>query len=395
MGRDKNNGETFLNYVVPPEYGDSNGFQAGSTFKVFVLASALEQGMSTATKFNSPPKISIPQNDFKTCDGPYPVSSPWEPGNSTSSGTFDMYKGTQLSVNTYFAQLERATGLCAPYALAKSMGVDLTDPDTERVPSFVLGVADVSPLEMAGAYATFAARGMHCTNRPVSTILNPDGEVFKKYPKSCKQVMQESTADTVNDILRGVMEPGGFGQNLALNKVSAGKTGTIQNNRAVWFNGYTPTLATAAMIAGANSKGTPITLNGQTVGGRYVNVAFGSTVAGPMWAGAMRGVQDLLPSEDFSTPAPRDTTSDIQVTMPDVRSLSLSEATSRLAGEGFYVSVGQSQVSDVTRGNVAATSPAAGEVTGKGATVYVYPSDGRPAPPKAKNQGKKNKKKKP
>ena len=169
---------------------------------------------------------------------------------------------------------------------------------------------------MAGAYATFAAHGKHCTNRPVTTILNPDGEVFKKYAKNCKQVMQESTADTVNDILKGVMEPGGFGQNLALDKPSAGKTGTIQNNRAVWFNGYTPTLATAAMIAGANSKGTPITLNGQTVGGRYVNVAFGSTVAGPMWAGAMREVQDLLPYEDFSTPGPRETNSRMQVTDP-------------------------------------------------------------------------------
>ena len=69
--------------------------------------------------------------------------------------------------------------------------------------------------------------------------------------------MQEATADTVNDILRGVMEPGGFGQTLALDKPSAGKTGTIQNNAAVWFNGYTPELATAAMIAGANSQGQP------------------------------------------------------------------------------------------------------------------------------------------
>ncbi len=393
MGREKKKGQTYLNYVVDSQYGDSNGFQAGSTFKVFVLASALEQGMSTATKFNSPPKISIPQNDFETCDGPYPVSSPWEPGNSTSSGTFDMYKGTQLSVNTYFAQLERATGLCAPYALARAMGVDLTSPDSERVPSFVLGVADVSPLEMASAYATFAARGKHCANRPVTAILNPDGKVFKKYPTNCKQVMKESTADTVNDILRGVMAPGGFGQSLALDKPSAGKTGTIQNNRAVWFNGYTPALATAAMIAGANSKGTPITLNGQTVGGRYVDVAFGSTVAGPMWAGAMRGVQGLLPNEDFSTPAPRDTTSDIQVSVPDMRGLSIDEATSRLAGEGFYVVIGEAQTSDVTKGRVSSTSPASGDQTAKGATVYVYPSAGRPAPPKAK--GKKGNKKRP
>ena len=227
MGRDKKKGQTFLNYVVDSKYGDSNGFQAGSTFKVFVLAAALEQGLPTSTRFKSPERMSIPQNDFATCDGPYPVYAPWNLGNSTGAGNFDMVTGTRKSVNTYYAQLEKKTGLCEPYALAKAMGVDLTDPDHERVPSFVLGVAGVSPLEMAAAYATFAARGKSCENRPVTQILNSDGKVFKNYPKRCQQVMLESTADTVNDILEGVLAPGGFGQALALSQPAAGKTGTI------------------------------------------------------------------------------------------------------------------------------------------------------------------------
>ena len=71
-------------------------------------------------------------------------------------------------MNTFFANLEQLTGICKPYELARNMGVDLTDPDNERVPSFTLGVADVSPLEMAEAYATFAARGQHCDSRPVT-----------------------------------------------------------------------------------------------------------------------------------------------------------------------------------------------------------------------------------
>jgi membrane peptidoglycan carboxypeptidase len=155
---------------------------------------------------------------------------------------------------------------------------------------------------MASAYATVAARGLHCDNRPVTRILNRDGRVFKTYPKKCEQVMQETTADTVNDILRGVLEPGGFGSSLALNKPAAGKTGTINSNMAVWFNGYTPTLATASMIAGANEQGNWVTLNGQTIGGRFVATAFGSTTAGPMWAQAMREIQDLLPDVDFVPP---------------------------------------------------------------------------------------------
>ena len=375
MGRERKKGQTFLNYVVDNKYGDSGGFQAGSTFKIFVLAAALEQGLPTSTRFNSPAQVHIPQNDFMDCDGPYPVTSTWNPHNSTSNGNFDMYKGTQLSVNTYFAQLERKTGLCEPYALAKAMGVDLTDPSHERVPSFTLGVASVSPLEMAGAYATVAARGEHCDPRPVTQVLNADGKVFKNYPKQCKQVMQQSTADTINDILKGVMAPGGFGQALNLDKQSAGKTGTIQDNAAVWFDGYTPALATAAMIAGANSQGQPITLNGQSVGGTYIDVAHGSTVAGPMWAQAMRAVQDKLPADTF-TPRSGTTQDQIQVEIPDVTGMPTRRAAERLAGAGFYVNVGDRRSSDKKPGTVAETTPSAGESAPRGSTVDVYPSSG-------------------
>lgn len=376
MGRERKKGQTFLNYVVDSKYGDSNGFQAGSTFKVFVLAAALEQGLPTSTRFNAPERMSIPQNDFADCDGPYPVSSTWNLGNSTGSGNFDMVTGTRKSVNTYFAQLERKTGLCEPYALAKAMGVDLTSPDTERVPSFVLGVAGVSPLEMAGAYATFAARGLHCENRPVTQILNSDGKVFKDYPKKCEQVMQESTADTVNDILRGVLAPGGFGQALALDKPSAGKTGTINSNMAVWFNGYTPALSTASMIAGANSQGQPVTLNGKTVGGRTIGEAFGSTVAGPMWAQAMREVQADLPDEDFTPPVRASVPSQIEVEIPDVIGMSERRAAQRLASAGFYVSTGDKRASDERRGTVAETAPGSGDTAPRGSTVTIYLSSG-------------------
>ena len=168
MGRDRKKGETFLNYVVDSKYGDSNGFQAGSTFKLFVLAAALEQGLPTSTSFKSPGEMSIPSNTFPDCDGMYASTEVHDWHNSTKSGRFEHVQGTQLSVNTYFAQLERKTGLCEPYALAKAMGVDLTNPGSERVPTFTLGVADVSPLEMAGAYATVAARGKYCEARPVT-----------------------------------------------------------------------------------------------------------------------------------------------------------------------------------------------------------------------------------
>ncbi|MET0998381.1 MAG: transglycosylase domain-containing protein, partial [Marmoricola sp.] len=84
MGRESKKGQTYLNYVVDSKYGDSNGFQAGSTFKVFVLAAALEQGLPPSTTFDARRSMSIPQNEFKDCNGPYPNFAPWNVSNSTT-----------------------------------------------------------------------------------------------------------------------------------------------------------------------------------------------------------------------------------------------------------------------------------------------------------------------
>ena len=391
MGAKKKKGETYLNFVVPEKYGDAKGFQAGSTFKVFVLASAINQGIPLSKTINSPERISIPQNEFETCDGMYPISSPWELGNSTDSGTFDLYSGTRLSVNTFYAQLEKETGLCEPYALARSMGVELTDPGSERVPSFTLGVANTSPLEMAEAYATFAGRGLHCSSRPVTAIEDANGALLKSYPEACKQVLPGAVADAVSSVLRGVMEPGGFGQNLAIDKPSAGKTGTINDNKAVWFVGYTPTVATAAMVAGANYQGYPITLNGQTLGGGYVASAFGSTVAGPLWGEAMGGVAASLPYEDFNAP-PGDEIAGVLTGVPEVGGLTVEAATAAIEAAGFVVGNGGYVNSNVAKDTVAYSSPGAGAELSSGDTVVIYQSTGY-VPPPAKDPKKKKKKK--
>ncbi|MCD4523440.1 transglycosylase domain-containing protein [Nocardioides sp. cx-173] len=380
MGRRKNAGESYLNYVVPSQYGDSNGFQAGSTFKVFVLATAIKQGIPLSETISSPPQVFLNQGDFEVCDGQnYPSSQIWDPENSTDSGTFNLYTGTRLSVNTFFAQLEQRTGLCEPYELAKSMGIQLTDPDRELVPTFTLGVADVSPLEMAEAYATFAGRGLHCDARPVTAIVDANQNVLKKYPARCTQVMPSSVADAVNDVLRGLLEPGGFGYGANIQTVqpAAGKTGTIQENRAVWFVGYTPNLATASMIAGANKEGQPITLNGQTIGPSYVSAAFGSTLAGPMWGDAMKEIEQWLDDEDFVPPNSTDVLG-VLTGIPDVGGMSVDDATRELEDLGFSVTLGGRRPSGYPRDTVAYSEPGAGAELASGDTVVIYTSTGKP-----------------
>ena len=385
MGKNRAAGETYLNYVVPKAYGDANGFQAGSTFKAFVLASAINQGIPLSTQISAPQEMLIPDEEFETCDGPYAGDGEgWPVSNSTGSGTFDLYSGTQQSVNTFFAQLEVMTGMCEPIELAESMGVKI--PKIHEVPSWILGVSDADPLTMAQSYATFAARGLHCDPRPVTAVLDSQGQTLKDFTTQCEQVMPGATADAVNDILRGVMEPGGFGQNIAIDKPSAGKTGTNDSNMAVWFVGYTPSIATAAMVAGANDQGQWLTLNGQVVGGSTIYEAFGSTVAGPIWGDAMAAISANLPVEDFQTP-PGDEIAGVLTAVPDVAGQSVEAATQALEAAGFTVADGGEVNSEVGAGLVAYTSPTGGTSLSSGDTVTLYTSTGYVPPPPSTGGG--------
>ncbi len=394
MGNDGAAGETYLNYAVSKRFGGSRGFSPGSTFKAFVLAAAIKQGIPLTTTINSPPEIVLSEASFKTCGDETYGYGTWPVGNATTSGLKNLYTGTRESVNTFFAQLEQRTGLCEPFKLAREMGVELTNPRNERVPSFTLGVGDASPLEMAEAYATFAGRGLHCDARPVTAILDANRNKVKEYPKTCTQVLPGAVADAVNDVLRGVQEPGGFGhgRGLALSQPSAGKTGTAQDAKAVWFVGYTPNLAAAAMIAGVNEADQPEALPGKTIGGIYRASASGSGFAGPIWGDAMHVIEQWLDDEDFEVP-PAGEIAGFMVSVPSVGGQTVEEATRTLKGMGFEVSVASGEVdSSYAEGLVAYTAPGAGSQTGSGATITLYVSDGSPyVPPPPPEPGPKPK----
>lgn len=373
MGRDEAAGETYLNYIVDRKYGDANGFQGGSTFKTFVLAAAIKQGIPLNTTMSVPGELEVQQEDYRTCKGAYPIERKYKVENaSESGGTYTLASGAQNSVNTFFVQLEQRTGLCEPWKLARQMGLPLTA--GTMVPSFTLGPLDVGPLQMAEAYATFAARGIHCEAHPVTQILDRNGKALELAQPGCERVLTQKVADGVNDVLRGVIEPGGFGAGLALEQPSAGKTGTTTDNKAVWFVGYTPNLATAAMVGGANIKGTLITLNKQTIGGTRIDTAFGSTVAGPIWADAMRQIQGMLPDRDFRPPDPEVLASQT-MPIPPLAGVNLEHARKLLKDVGFKPVVSDTVDSWQPYGTVAYTEPGAFSLTPRGSTVLIYLSN--------------------
>jgi membrane peptidoglycan carboxypeptidase len=389
MGNGK--GQTFLNFTVPQKYTTANGFQSGSTFKPFTLAAAVKQGIPLTTTINAPATRSFPESSFRNCDGPIQSSAVWSPKNfDGQSHTANLYTGTQQSINTFFVELIRRTGICEPWRLAKKMGLHLPKVDESgqrtQVPSFTLGVSDQSPVDMAEAYATFAARGTHCASRPVLKIADSDGNVLKKYGKTCNRALPESVADAVNDVLRGVVEPGGFADAEHPGQPAAGKTGTTSSNRAVWFVGYTPNLAGAATVAGMNSAGQPLSLSQVTIRGSYGIETSGSGTAGPIWGTAFKQIAPFLNDAQFVTPD-SSTVRGVLTTVPSVSGMSVDSATSALEDAGFSVSVSSPVASSVSQGLVAYTSPGSGAQLGSGNTVTIYPSTGTPPKPPRNNGG--------
>ena len=125
MGDNAKKGQTYWNYSVSPEMGGAQGFQAGSTFKAFTAAAALEQGIPLSKRYNARPSMDFSGASFESCAGPQQVSGSWRVRNSTgTNGVMDMYRAAERSVNTYFVQLALEVGMCDVVKMAEKLGVE-------------------------------------------------------------------------------------------------------------------------------------------------------------------------------------------------------------------------------------------------------------------------------
>ena len=344
MGTDAAAGETFYNYNVSSDMGGAEGYQAGSTFKPFTLASALNQGMTPQKEYNAPATMQFRGQTFRDCTGTFKFNQDYEPQNQGRNpyGNISMMVAAQKSVNTYFVQLIRDTGICASIDMAKAAGVKLSDGKDlrtmQRYPSFVLGTADVTPLSMAEAYATFANRGIHCDPIILKSVETKDGTEVQVPSANCKQAIPEAVADGVNYILRSVALQG-TGRPAALRdgRDEAGKTGTTNNAVAVWYAGYTPEMAGVAMITidkvNPYFKNHSKSLTGIRVKGGRLDGSGGGD-AGKIWKAAMKSALADKPKTKFTAPT-KTILEGVKVNVPSVRGMSLSEAKATLEAAGF------------------------------------------------------------
>jgi penicillin-binding protein 1A len=259
---------------------------AGSAFKAFTLAAALEDGISPFATYDGTSPRTIPH-----CGG----GQSWTVANAEpGSGTYPLWLATADSVNVVFAQVIDQVTPQAVADVAHRMGI--VSPLTAVCP-LTLGTSPVSPLEMTSAYATLADDGIHCVPFAISRIVGPTGQVIYRARPTCSRALPASIAAEETAMLRGVVS---FGTGTAANlcpacRPQAGKTGTGENYQDAWFMGYVPQLCTGVWVGYAAAELPMRDVPGYGEG-------FGGTLAAPIWhdymAAALRGVR----VEGFPTP---------------------------------------------------------------------------------------------
>ncbi|MCW2962854.1 MAG: penicillin-binding protein family [Actinomycetia bacterium] len=236
--------------------------QAGSTFKSFVLASAIEQGFDPdSTYYTSAP--------FTCSVGPW-CQTPWQVHTYDNSyrGSMSITSGTLASDNAVYAQLTLDVGPRYVWQMAHRLGVHLS-PD-KPVASIGLGSLAVSPLDMAAAYATFAAMGTYAKPMAITKVILPGGHEDKDSgwgKPQTKRALSQAVAWKVTDILRqNALYGTGAGSGDGIH-VNAGKTGTTENHADAWFDGYTRQLSTVVWMGYPEGEIPMLSVHGQTVAG--------------------------------------------------------------------------------------------------------------------------------
>jgi penicillin-binding protein 1A len=333
----------------------TTGHQPGSSFKPFVLASALEAGISPNAVYSGV-QGPITDDRCRNPDGSY-----WEVINAegSSRGNLTLAQATEDSVNAVFARLILDAGLEHTKEVAQRMGITT---DIPAVCSMATGSVDVTPLEMASGYQTIANGGVHCRPYTVETIRRANGgALLYEHEPECYPVLKSAIAKEITQMLVAVVTSGtaagafsGWGP-----WPIAGKTGTADLNRHVWFVGFSQQVSTSVWVG---SPGRPYPLPNY-----WGTSVFGGSIAAPIWRAYMSVVMQDLDPVDFPDP--------VRIQVPSVVGLPLPEARGVLSDARLTATVTVVD-SAAPEGTVVSQSPGAGSDVLPGSAVALQVSNG-------------------
>lgn len=247
--------------------------QPGSAFKPFVYYVAFASGKYRPDSIINDTPVSYP-------DG-YETYSPQNYGGGFS-GPITLRSALEQSRNVPAVRLGQSVGLNRVIEVVRTLGI--TSP-IEPVTSLPLGSVDLTPLEMAAAYATFASGGWHSETTFIVQVTDSTGKTLLDNTPQPQLVLDPWAVASLNDVLQGVVTRG-TGTSARLDRPAAGKTGTTSSERDIWFVGYVPQLSVAVWIG--NDDYRPIGIG--ATGGGYV---------APIWRDFMQQALQGVPVENF------------------------------------------------------------------------------------------------
>jgi penicillin-binding protein 1A len=216
--------------------------QAGSTFKTLVLASAVEQGVDPDTTYYTSAPFTCTKGSWCSARDPWTVHT----FENSYSGSISLTRATTSSDNTVYAQLTLDVGPRYVWQMAHRLGIRMVK--DQPVASIGLGSLSVSPLDMAAAYATFAAMGIYAKPMAITKVVLPGGRLDKDSgwgkPRT-KRAVSQGVAWKVNEVLQANASYGTGAGSCDGVHPCAGKTGTTENHADAWYDGYTRQLSTS------------------------------------------------------------------------------------------------------------------------------------------------------
>jgi penicillin-binding protein 1A len=377
--------------------------QPGSAFKPFALAAALQAGASLDSAWPGGRTATL-QTDL----------GPWTLSNHEDAfyPSLTLLEATVFSVNVPYAYLAEWIGADRIVAAARAAGIrsDLT-----ANPSIVLGTEEVTVLEMASAYGTFAAGGIRVEPVLVTRVEAPDGTILFEHVPTFTRVFDAAVAEDVTAALTEVVRRG-TGQQAKIGRPVAGKSGTTEGNHDAWFVGYTPELAAAVWVGfpegnrPLEAPDTPYTITGGTwpaqIWSRFAisalsGIAYSTTegeadtdvvtvsvdtstgfLAGPLCPRATVAVLRLHPSLVPSIVCPIHNPDGVQTVVagvvPDVGALAAIEAVAVLESAGYVVHLGWALETSHLPGSVIGQFPSGGSALGPGGVVEIIASGPEP-----------------